>query len=535
MKLTRNRVFAAMPLLTLVMMPTIALAGAGGPDAFGYEWKDNNEVNGPALEWIDISSTGTLAAGLTDDNSIGPIPLPKPFHYYWQDVSSIKIGSNGWIGFENTGNIAHCFPSIPAQGGAADNYLAPLMSDLNFATTSGTPNPGSLRYYYDSGADLFIISYFDVPFWTNNVDSFDGASNTFQVVLDYSNNHIRFNYQRVDPFNNTTNCATEMSIGIEAPQGNIGLEHSVEVVPGTPLTIEFVPPLVPLISIIDPAPLAGIEPENRALIGWSDADLPISARIGNVGNGDGSQQVDVTAGIFNGGSGIYSDSVSESPMLAGETRDVVFGPLSSPPDGLSELRLTTVAADDINPSNNSISSEFLTLPAGAQSQTLSFTTATSPTGSISWSGSGSAGDYGMAVYFPGTGVPMQILQVGGVPLSDTCTTYRFQIEDDDGVNGLPGTILSSVDVVAASVSLNVWNDIPLDSPVLMDGSGFYAVWRQIDDCALGTVDEVPSRRNLELLAGTFAEFRDGSRLDPMLRVVAAPVDIFSDGLESTPP
>ena len=92
-----------------------------------------------------------------------------------------------------------------------------------------------------------------------------------------------------------------------------------------------------------------------------------------------------------------------------------------------------------------------------------------------------------------------------------------------------------MDVVAASVSLNVWNDIPLDSPVLMDGSGFYAVWRQIDDCALGTVDEVPSRRNLELLAGTFAEFRDGSRLDPMLRVVAAPVDIFSDGLESTPP
>ncbi|GAB1404310.1 hypothetical protein MASR1M74_14890 [Lentimicrobium sp.] len=51
------------------------LRGAGGPDQFGYFWMDSDETGGPAYVWNDISATGTLVTGLTDDNVVGPFPL----------------------------------------------------------------------------------------------------------------------------------------------------------------------------------------------------------------------------------------------------------------------------------------------------------------------------------------------------------------------------------------------------------------------------------------------------------------------------
>ena len=114
---------------------------AGGPDLFGYEWRDSNDPNGPAYSWIDITSNPNAVqiSGITDDNSVGPFPMGFDFRYYWIDVNEFKFGSNGWIGLGaqgNIGNIAHCFPIIPSQGGAGET-----VSDVTDVALSTKTDP----------------------------------------------------------------------------------------------------------------------------------------------------------------------------------------------------------------------------------------------------------------------------------------------------------------------------------------------------------------------------------------------------------
>ncbi|HRH38500.1 MAG TPA: hypothetical protein PK760_09150, partial [Flavobacteriales bacterium] len=58
-------------------------AAQGGPDAYGYIWKDSNEPGGPVFNWIDITTTGTLIQGLADDNVVGPFVMQTDMQYYW--------------------------------------------------------------------------------------------------------------------------------------------------------------------------------------------------------------------------------------------------------------------------------------------------------------------------------------------------------------------------------------------------------------------------------------------------------------------
>ena len=114
---------------------TIQFANAqtsGGPDLYGYTWKDSNDPNGPTYNWIDITSYAEVQQieSLADDNTRGPYVIGFPFHYYWYDVNSFYIGSNGYISFGNA-LLASPIKSIPDTV-APQNFIAAFESDLNY-------------------------------------------------------------------------------------------------------------------------------------------------------------------------------------------------------------------------------------------------------------------------------------------------------------------------------------------------------------------------------------------------------------------
>jgi hypothetical protein len=224
-----------------IIIPLLGISGtsvaqtSGGPDIYGYTWIDSDDPSGPVYNWVDITTTGTLVSGLSDDNSVGPISMPN-FEYYGQTVNQLNIGSNGWVAFNSISNIAHCFPSIPIPGVSGDNYLAPQMSDLNFA---GAANPGQVYYYDDISNNRFIVSYINVPKWVNAIPDYIG-SNTFQIILDRTDFSIYFQYNSMDPtYTDVTGCATDIVVGIENYDGTDGLLHSQETIFQNNYTILF--------------------------------------------------------------------------------------------------------------------------------------------------------------------------------------------------------------------------------------------------------------------------------------------------------
>jgi hypothetical protein len=171
----------------LVALPCLLNAASGGPDQYGYTWKDITEPGGPVYTWIDITQTGTLVNGLADDNVVGPVVLLTNAPFYWYDIKKVWIGSNGYLVFNNS-NIAAPFPLIPTAG-ATNDYIAAFMTDLTFA---GVGNPAQC-YLYDT-VDSLVVSYINVPFWDVNAPGWLG-SNTFQVIMNKMDSTITVQYQ----------------------------------------------------------------------------------------------------------------------------------------------------------------------------------------------------------------------------------------------------------------------------------------------------------------------------------------------------
>jgi predicted outer membrane repeat protein len=94
------------PILLSFILASTAHAASGGPDAFGYTYRDSAEPDGPTYEWIDISATGEKVIG----NSIGG-SLPTevatvdidPAHMFYGIASPfLRISRHGYISNDGT-------------------------------------------------------------------------------------------------------------------------------------------------------------------------------------------------------------------------------------------------------------------------------------------------------------------------------------------------------------------------------------------------------------------------------------------------
>ncbi len=176
------------------------LRGAGGPDGFGYMWIDSDEDGGPAFVWNDITSTGTLLTGLTDDSFVGPVNLGISFPFYANTYSQVFVSSNGFLSF-GSGNSSLSNQNIPSST-TPNDLIAWFWDDLN-PGVSGT-------VYYQTIGNEFVIQF-------NNYNEYGGTGQITAQVRLKQNGDIAIYY------NNITGGLDILSatVGIENADGTI--------------------------------------------------------------------------------------------------------------------------------------------------------------------------------------------------------------------------------------------------------------------------------------------------------------------------
>jgi subtilisin family serine protease len=187
-------------------------AHAGGPDAFGYTWKDSREPGGPTYDWVDIAVPANRIENIQyDDRVVGSFPIGFPFTYYGRVYDRFWVSSNGWISFAWAppwrDNLA-----LPATGlNVPRALIAPFWMNLSLEAWVFETN-GPAVYSYCDGSRR-IVSFIGARAWATGPE-FDYD---FQVILDESG-RIRFQYRYVSP------PLTLATIGIQNYERTVGLQ-----------------------------------------------------------------------------------------------------------------------------------------------------------------------------------------------------------------------------------------------------------------------------------------------------------------------
>jgi hypothetical protein len=184
---------------------------AGGPDNFGYFWIDSDEAGGPAFDWIDISTTGTMVMDTpVDDGYYGPFEIGFEFPFYGGTYDSIYIGSNGIVGFDEASMSSRSRQPIPSSM-LPNNIIAWMWDDLNPADAD---NPGA-QIFMEGDAEKLVIQFVDYPEYRADPGDVINA----EVIL-FANGSIKFQYLDIASGFDISNSA----IGIENKFGDDGLE-----------------------------------------------------------------------------------------------------------------------------------------------------------------------------------------------------------------------------------------------------------------------------------------------------------------------
>jgi hypothetical protein len=194
--------------------------------AIDYVVGDGGDSCSAAFDWID--ATAGDAYELSDDDST-LVELPFTFVYYGNSYDRLHISSNGFISFGNGYNKWHGV--IPFVG-PPNNAIYGLGEDLN-------PAGGDQGMIYTKliGDDRFVIEYHQVEHWSS------GNPETFEIILDASDNSILMQYQQVS-------WPEFANVGIENSDGSHGVSYSYA----------NQPPLTPGLAV-KYTPFLGLAPE----------------------------------------------------------------------------------------------------------------------------------------------------------------------------------------------------------------------------------------------------------------------------------
>ncbi|MGL1934531.1 MAG: S8 family serine peptidase [Fibrobacterales bacterium] len=177
------------------------LNDSGGPDTFGYSWRDSDEIGGPAFTWNSISSTGSVLSNVSGcDDCYQEQGLSFEFPFYGNDFNSVFVSSNGFLTF-GTGSAQISNYALPSVS-APSNLIDLFHDDLD-------PRGAGTIYFQDFGTHA-IVEF-------NDVDPYSGSgSYTFQAVL-YANGKVVLYY------NDLVGTTTGNTVGIQNGTKDDGL------------------------------------------------------------------------------------------------------------------------------------------------------------------------------------------------------------------------------------------------------------------------------------------------------------------------
>jgi len=193
--------------------PRPGILGSGGPDLFGYRWKDSDEPGGPAFNWVDISGVGTrvvFSGDYCDDCNRGPFPIGAPIKFYGNTFNQFYVTTNGWVSFTSTLGTYTNQP-LPNSGSTVpENLLAPFWDDLVHRAEGDGPYPSAIYYYFD-GTRLIVSfeHFYRIAAYADDLN--------FQVIIYPSGKVV---YQYATMLTSTLNSAT---IGIQNATKDDGL------------------------------------------------------------------------------------------------------------------------------------------------------------------------------------------------------------------------------------------------------------------------------------------------------------------------
>lgn len=188
-------------------------ARTGGPDYFGYTFKDSNAQGGPAYDWIDITSIGTMILPSSDDYYVNGIPVGFFFNYYGTDYSQVSITNNGIV--LASGGTSQ-WTNQPIGSSTPHNFIAPYWDDLVTWGSAGAV------YYKTIGAApnrMFVVEWYDNQHYYSSPSGI-----TFEAILYEGTNDIKFQYKDVN-FDSGDSYGASATVGIESFDGR-GLQYS---------------------------------------------------------------------------------------------------------------------------------------------------------------------------------------------------------------------------------------------------------------------------------------------------------------------
>ena len=192
------RALAALFALLAATTAAPVYAQSGGPDAFGY-------LYGPAVyDFVPLGDGLGTNLTLTDDGE-ADVTLPFSFDFYGVSYTDLLVAANGGLRFTPASQVTFNNACLPNNGSSTVD-IAPFWEDLNPA------NGGAVWTYDDTAAGRFIVSWEDVPRFSNN------GAGSIQVHL-YDTGEIQFHWADVGFDNPLYDGGLGATVGIQNDVG----------------------------------------------------------------------------------------------------------------------------------------------------------------------------------------------------------------------------------------------------------------------------------------------------------------------------